>query len=316
MDPSRVQSLYTEARGVRDGADTVAIVDWMGYDSPNPDFSNVDLDSDSGVLPVPSPSDPGEFLDLLEEVYDGIGVMGDAEARDGAQLLAADVGGINAMRDASTSGAAHVTVIGNSYGSTTTGIAASEFGLAAGDVVLSGSPGAGTADHASELTTGTEHTWIASASSDAVTYIGSSSSENLRSAITGSPLGVDPADEVFGANRIEAESTERSTPWPWQVPAEHGRYLDPNSESLYNISAIVVGDYESVQYADARHQEPRLETHWPEVHINFEWNDGAPFFEVSGDSPVDVNAWPDEPEGDRYPDEMTHAEPGVLVDGD
>jgi len=133
------------------------------------------------------------------------------------------------MRAESDAGDAHVTVIGNSYGSTTTGIAASEFGLAADDVVLSGSPGAGTAGHVSEFTTGAGHTWVASASSDAVTYIGRSSSENVREIVTGSSLGFDPADEVFGAQRVEAESVDRSTTWPWQVPVEHGRYLDAGS---------------------------------------------------------------------------------------
>jgi hypothetical protein len=48
-----------------------------------------------------------------------------ALAREGGQLLAADVNALNATRD----GAGHITVFGHSYGSTTVADAAAGFGM-------------------------------------------------------------------------------------------------------------------------------------------------------------------------------------------
>jgi len=93
MDPGRVQALYEESRGAVNGRESVAVVDWMGYDSPNPDFGNVDFEGSSPLLVEANPSDLGELLDLVGEIGDALGVGHDAQARAGAELLAGDVAG-------------------------------------------------------------------------------------------------------------------------------------------------------------------------------------------------------------------------------
>ena len=55
-------------------------------------------------------------------------------------------------------------------------------------------------------------------------------------------LGNDPSMEEFGANRMQAESVDRTRYNPIDLTNEHGSYDDPNSESLYNIAAVVAGD--------------------------------------------------------------------------
>ena len=112
---------------------------WHGYDAPS--------------IAVADGSDD----DPVDDVGDWVGEAGDlvhvvtmGHATRGASVLARDVSGLRAMRGDDV----HVTVIGNSYGSTTVAIAADEFDLDADDVVLTGSPGAGRASDAGDLTTG------------------------------------------------------------------------------------------------------------------------------------------------------------------
>lgn len=303
--------------------DTVAVIDWMGYDTPNPGFGDgqySDPDgnpiiTEDGLLEVPV-EQADQTVDVVVQMLDGAGVLDMGMAADGAPILATDVDGIVALRGDDP---AHITVVANSYGSTTASIAAAQYGLAADDLVLSGSPGAGIAETADEFSMGAEHTWVASASSDFVTWVGQNGEFNPLDAISDSPLGIDPADEAFGAQRVRAESVDRSTPlWPplVGVPPEHGRYLDPGSESMYSISSIVVGDTDSVLLAEPRHQEPFVETHNP-VDVDV---DSAPSnrlihipsfdfdldIDIGWGSPLEVNAWPTEPEGDRTPIEISH----------
>jgi len=124
----RALSVYNESRLASASGRSVAVLDWVGYDMPSGDPFSGDV----------------------------VGVVTQHMARGGAAQLAADIAGLRAMRGGDQP---HLTVIGNSYGSTTTAIAASENGLAADDVVLTGSPGAGYADHADDFTTGPDHTW-------------------------------------------------------------------------------------------------------------------------------------------------------------
>jgi Alpha/beta hydrolase len=248
MSSGRPINVYQESRAASDGADSVAVVDWMGYDAPS-----------------------GDPADMVTQVAN----RDNAEA--GAKLLADDVERLLDHRN----GNVHITVIGNSYGSTTAAIAADVEGLLADDLILTGSPGAGDADDADDLTTAREHTWVGSASTDAVTYLGvtgwTDPSEVLtvdvpltdiplwQAPILFNPIlgpfvgdalpdtelmGNDPAEDDFGANRFEAESVDRGA-----IPnaGDHGKYYDENSESLYNIGAIVVEEYDEVQLTAPRH---------------------------------------------------------------
>jgi pimeloyl-ACP methyl ester carboxylesterase len=197
-------NLYGEARAAAPGEST-AVVAWMGYDAP--DFATVGSDD---------------------------------QAEAGAKLLAGDVRDIQTTRAGNPP---HLTVVGHSYGSTTTGLAASKEGMRVDDLVLIGSPGAGHANTAGDLHMSGDHVYVGSNSSDTVTY-------RTRTAFGWDPLGQDPAGDEFGATRFQAEATDRNPAVPGI--ADHSKYYDPGSESLYNISSVVTGDYSDVTTAEQR----------------------------------------------------------------
>ena len=225
-------------------ADTIAVMMWHGYDAPS--IAVADGSDDNPI---------DDIGDWVGEAGDLVHVVTMDQATRGASVLARDVTGLRAMR----SGDMHLTVIGNSYGSTTVAIAADEFDLDADDVVLTGSPGAGRARDVGELTTGRSHTWVGSASDDPVSYLGRAGGvephdlvELASGAVVG--LGNDPAEDEFGARRFQAEWSGRDDDFPWSL-AGHGHYFDPCAEAPLNIGAIVVGEYDAVQLAEHRHKD-------------------------------------------------------------
>jgi pimeloyl-ACP methyl ester carboxylesterase len=192
----------------RNAGGDVATVAWMGYDAPG--FSNVAVDN---------------------------------AAENGAKLLAQDVDAIRASRGENQP---HLTVIGHSYGSTTASIAADREGLAADDLVLIGSPGAGHADNVSDYEgIDGEHVWSGSNSRDPVTHL------NGGALGVWDPLGDDPSLNSFGANRFQAEDVNRENGGTGGFE-NHSRYYNENTESLYNMAAIVTGNYHQVRRADHR----------------------------------------------------------------
>ncbi len=254
MTGGRAVNVYSESRWSTPDAE-VAVLDWVGYDAP------------SGGLDG-----------------DVAGVVNQDLAREGARLLALDVATYRISR---ADDLPHVTVAGNSYGSTAAAIAADEFDLAADDLILTGSPGAGRAADAADLTTGRAHTWVGSASHDAVSSLGvtgwvdpsQAGAERLRELglpIDVALMGNDPSEDDFHAQRFEAEDVDRLTgthldPGAPQRSAidgwnlvDHGRYYDADTESLYNVGAIVTGQYEDVEHADPRHDPWWTSPHDPE----------------------------------------------------
>lgn len=211
---SRSLNLYDETRRLNGGTETTAVVAWVGYDAPS-----------GGVS------------------FDSLGVATRGDAEDGAELLAQDV---SALRVSRGEDQPHVTVIGHSYGSTTVAIAGDDEDLQADDIVLIGSPGAGDADNASDLGVDPEHVWVGANSRDPVTYLGGTGWVNL----SGVTLGNDPAEDDFGANRFEAEATDRGG---YVAFGDHSKYFDRESESLYNMANIVNGSYDDVQEAEHRY---------------------------------------------------------------
>jgi hypothetical protein len=159
-------NIYDESR--RASGDSVAVLDWMGYDSPNAHGWN-----------------PGDVL----------GMTTDGMADDGARRLAADVAGLQTMRSEDP---AHLTVIGSSYGSSTAAIAAEEYGMHPDDLVLVGSPGV-NADDAGDLTTGRDHTWVGSASRDPIAEISGFTFDN-------DPAEEDFGANRFRAERVDRDS--------------------------------------------------------------------------------------------------------------
>jgi Alpha/beta hydrolase len=272
MSHGRSLNVYDESRWA--SGDTVAVLDWVGYDAPS-----------------------GTSL----RNHDIIGVVNQDMAREGAELLAADVDGLRASR---SDDLAHLTVIGNSYGSTTAGIAAGEFDLDADDLILTGSPGVPVGD-AGDLSTGHDHTWVGSASRDFVTSLGRTGwtdpSEVAAAFIPGVELmGNDPAEDDFGANRFQAENVDRGGRWNI---GDHSRYYDQNTESLYNIAAITTG-----QYGDVREAEHRYD---PLMDVKVEWKTPRGPFGVPIGPPlptsVDVDMAMQDPERDRTPTEISHS---------
>jgi pimeloyl-ACP methyl ester carboxylesterase len=270
MSAGRSLNVYDESRWA--SGDSVAVLDWVGYDAP----SGTSLHN-----------------------HDIIGVVNQRMARAGAEQLAADVDGLRASR---ADDPAHLTVIGNSYGSTTAGIAAGRFDLDADDLILTGSPGVPVGD-AGKLSSGHDHTWVGSASRDLVTALGRTGwtdpSDVAARLIPGIELmGNDPAEDDLGANRFQAENLDRGGHWN---VADHGRYYDQNTESLYNIAAISTGQYADVQEASHRYD--------PLADVHVEWKVPKVFGVPVGPpvpTHVDVDMAMQDPERDRTPTEITH----------
>lgn len=213
----RALTLHDATRDLHPGS--VATVAWIGYDAPD---------------------------NLLPDL-DGLGVVREDLAARGGERLADELDGLRASRPGNP---AHLTVVGNSYGSTTTAVGATVTGLAADELVLVGSPGAGGgADHAADLGVGAGHVWVAAASHDPVSGLADNGWVG-GGTLAGAGLGDDPAEDDFGARRIRAES-----PWRGEggVLADHARYFDRGSESLANISHVVAGEYDRVGLAGHRH---------------------------------------------------------------
>ena len=223
----RALNIY-EASRFNDPSQSVASMMWIGYDAP--DFSG-------GI--------------------DGLGVIAESMAENGGERLAQTIDGLRATRPDDP---AHMTVIGHSYGSTTTGHAATDHGLDVDDIVLVGSPGPGDdAKHAGDLGVGEDHVWVGTNSSDPVAMLGDMGWVNGGNIELG--LGKDPAEDNFGANRFQAEATDRAG---WVGMGDHSKYWDHDSESLSNISRIVNGDYGDVQEAEHKYDPWYAEPQDPE----------------------------------------------------
>jgi uncharacterized protein YukE len=215
----RALDLYEATRSA-DGADSVATMFWIGYDAP-------------------------DNLPWEGEGWDGAGVAGEGMAAAGGDRLADLLDGLRGSRDGDP---AHLTAIGHSYGSTTTGLAAHDHGIPVDDLVFVGSPGVGgDTDSAADTGVDPDHVWAGSNSRDPIADLGNHGWLHLESALDGAGLGDDPAEDDFGAIRFEAESTGR----PDHLDLDqHSGYFDPGSESLYNISQIVAGNYDQVLTAE------------------------------------------------------------------
>jgi len=182
-------NLYGQASSAAPGMRT-AVVAWQGYDAPN---------------------------------WLQVGFQGSAER--GAKLLAADV---SAMRTTHDGAIGTLTVVGHSYGSTTTGLALQHENLTVDQVALIGSPGVGgDARTVADLHLKRSQLFVGSASQDLVTSLPS-------------VLGADPSQLSFEGTRIKAESVNRGG---FANIDDHSLYYDAlnHSESLYALADIVTG---------------------------------------------------------------------------
>jgi hypothetical protein len=169
----------------------VAVVTWIGYEAPQ----------------------WGETLDPSDSV------AGEAAARRGAAPLAGFLNGLTASR----SDDPHLTALGHSYGSTTTGLALQQ-AHGVDDVVFFGSPGIGTSEVA-DLHVPAGSAYVLEASWDGVADVGR--------------FGTDP-NQLEGVTNLSAREQTVDGRVLTEVTG-HTNYLAEGSTSQYNLGVIVAG---------------------------------------------------------------------------
>ena len=199
---------------------SVATITWIGYDSPNWNPS-------------------GELLDYPGSLLDAAHTLSEVNAEQAGRLLARFVDGLNTTHQAGMS-SSHLTVIGHSYGSTTSAHAAVD-GMAADALVLLGSPGAGSGvHHASDLRMPPGEVYVGSAERDAVTWLG-----GIWKGWPGLGLGEDPAQESFGARILQVSPGHAVNGLAglreYGFNANHTNYLNENNLLADRVAAIVTG---------------------------------------------------------------------------
>lgn len=205
-DLGQARALWQQATKTS-GDQSVASITWYGYDAPQ---------LDPGLL------DPGKSV-----AFEG------AAARGGA-ALATFQDGLHAAHE--PSGTARAVVIGHSYGSLTTGHAATlRPGRLADDLILVGSPGAGV-DHAGQLGVDPKHVWVGEAGGDPVAALGR--------------FDTDPGHNSFGAQKLPVGRDV------WT--SAHSSYWDRDSASLRNMGRIINGQYDKLSAPESPLGVPQL----------------------------------------------------------
>ncbi|MBS5750491.1 alpha/beta hydrolase [Actinomyces sp. oral taxon 181] len=196
----------------------VATVAWLGYDAP------------------------GEF-DLKKHPEDVPGIISPFLAQAGSDRLVGFMNGMQASREYGA-GDAHMTLVGHSYGSSTSGMAATKvkYGVI-DDLVLFGSPGMGTYD-VKNYHVDQNHLWVSGVpKGDSVQGAGA-----FRGGIVGS-LGKNPMDSDSGFSHLSDDATG-SPKYNKDAPASklsnfnfdnHSIYLEDGTETLQDIGRVVAG---------------------------------------------------------------------------
>ena len=172
------------------GGETVATVAWLDY--------------------LPPQTNPGSAAGLVGDL--GAGTAGNI----GGAALSEFYRGIAVSRPDDV----HLTALGHSYGSTTTGLALQRRGTVVDDAVFFGSPGLATRD-VRDLGVPPGHVFVAEAPGDLVADLGA--------------YGTDPNRMAGVTNLSTAADNGRSG------SSGHSGYLTPGSTSLHNIGAVVAG---------------------------------------------------------------------------
>jgi hypothetical protein len=189
---SKMQELVKEStdelnRHGKDGS--VAAVAWLGYDAPQKS-ENMDVFGDS--------------------------VISSNSAQEGGEKLNNFYKGINESRDTDP----HLTAIGHSYGSTTTGYALQAGGHGVDDAIIFGSPGIGTND-IEDLHVPEGHAYRLEAKDDHIADF--------------ARFGGDPS-HMDGFKDL---STEKSA--EGKGVTGHGQYIDPDTTAQHNMASVVAG---------------------------------------------------------------------------
>jgi hypothetical protein len=172
--------------------ESVAAVAWLGYDAPQWDTLG----------------------------YPDLSVGLSAAAQQGGSRLAGFINGISASRPDDP----HLTALGHSYGSTTTGYALQHTN-GVDNAVLFGSPGAAT-DDITDLRVPAGHVGVLEARQDAVADLGA--------------FGGD-TNQLDGVTNLSARQETAPDGTPLRESLGHSDYLAPGTTSQYNIAATVAG---------------------------------------------------------------------------
>ncbi|CRZ17740.1 toxin glutamine deamidase domain-containing protein [Mycolicibacterium neworleansense] len=174
---------------------------------------------------------------------------GQTLAREGGAILYSDIRAFNAARDTMAGDGSHFSgnhVFAHSYGTTATSYAGRD-GRLANDVrtiSLIGSPGTGPVRAAADFGIG-DNVFVASSSRDPFTALGGRDPGSA-GRVFGLGLGVDPAMNTFGGQRVTAEfSSDMDRARSRGTHNSYYRYADRaagvRSESLANFGRIAAG---------------------------------------------------------------------------
>ena len=183
----------------------------------------------------------GEYMRQTKNLRPGI--VSPFLAQAGSDRLAGFMNGMQASRDYGA-GDAHMTLVGHSYGSSTSGMAATKvkYGVI-DDLVLCGSPGMGTYD-AKNYHVDQNHLWVSGVpKGDSVQGMGA-----IRGGIVGS-VGKNPMDSDSGFTHLSDDATG-SPKYNKDAPASkpfnfnfdnHSIYLEDGTETLQDIGRVAAG---------------------------------------------------------------------------
>lgn len=221
----------------REGA--VSTIAWIGYDSPN--FN-------------PESMWPWDLGDSAGDVSH---TVTEANAQAGGVALSQFVDGLNSTHD--TGDQPHLTVIGHSYGSTTSAYSAAG-GMDADSLVLIGSPGASEGvHHASDLNMPAGQVFVGAADNDPVSWLGGEDGLLPGSWDDSLGLGQDPAQSDFGATVFAVDNGEEFHGPGGLVNTgfmqNHVNYFDDGNPALANMADVVSGNSDDVVDTGGRTQE-------------------------------------------------------------
>ncbi|MBS2938559.1 hypothetical protein KDN32_12485 [Nocardioides sp. J2M5] len=242
-------NLYEETLNQMAGEDppragSVSTIAWIGYDSPN--FN-------------PESKMPWDLVDSAGDVSH---TVTEANAQAGGVALSQFVDGLNSTHTGGDQ--PHLTVIGHSYGSTTSAYAAAG-GMDADSLVLIGSPGASEGvHHASDLNMPEGQVFVGAADNDPVSWIGGEDGLFPGSWDDSLGLGADPAQHDFGATVFAVDNGEEFHGPGGLVETgfmeNHVNYFDDKSPThdnaaLVNMANVVSGNSDAVVDTGGRTQE-------------------------------------------------------------
>ncbi|MEV5537372.1 alpha/beta hydrolase [Saccharopolyspora shandongensis] len=189
---SKMADLVNESKAELERAgkdDSVAAVAWLGYEAPQ----------------------KSEDTDVF-----GDSVVSSSSAQEGGEKLNNFYKGINESRDTDP----HLTAIGHSYGSTTTGYALQGGGHGVDDAIIFGSPGVGTND-IEDLHVPEGHAYRLEAKNDPVADF---------ARFGGDPSHMDGFKDLSTEKSDEGKGVEG-----------HSDYLDTETTSQHNMASVVAG---------------------------------------------------------------------------